>query len=94
MSKERFSRGRDSFVQAVVLRGATLALWSEHESQETFFTELNDGSWDTVGVLGLHALHIKVSELAVPQYRVAQGGEGNTRTGNMRRIHCGIWVQL
>jgi hypothetical protein len=36
MSEDIFSKGRDGFVQAMVLRGATLALWSKNESQEAF----------------------------------------------------------
>jgi hypothetical protein len=45
-------------------------------------------------MLGMHALHVKASEPAVPQCCVALGSEGNTRTGTMWRIRCGIGVQL
>jgi hypothetical protein len=73
---------REGFAQGAVLRGATIALWSKHESQEIFFTEMaNIGkNWNTVGMLGLQALHVKVSKAAVPQYMVALGSKGNTRT--------------
>jgi hypothetical protein len=30
--EDRLRRGREGFAQAVVLRGAVLALWSKHES--------------------------------------------------------------
>jgi chorismate mutase len=69
MSEEKFNSGRDAFVQAVVLRGAIMALWSKHESQETLFTKLanNWAGWDTVGVLGMQALHVNMSKPAVPK---------------------------
>jgi hypothetical protein len=38
MYEELFNRGRDGFMQPVVLPGAAVALWSKHESQETVFT--------------------------------------------------------
>jgi hypothetical protein len=38
--KDSFNKGRDGFAQIVVLRGATSALWSKTESQETVFTLL------------------------------------------------------
>jgi ABC-type xylose transport system substrate-binding protein len=81
MSKERFNRGRDGFMEGVVLRGATVALWSKQESQETLVTKLANVGRDTVGVLGMQALHVKVPKPAVPQYRVALGNEGNTVAG-------------
>jgi hypothetical protein len=40
MSEDRFRMGRDGFVQAVVLRGASMALCSKHELQETFLQSL------------------------------------------------------
>jgi hypothetical protein len=43
-------------------------------------------SVDTVGVLSMHALHIKVSKPAVPQYWVTLCNESNTGTGVMRRL--------
>jgi hypothetical protein len=33
-------RGREVFAQAALSRGAAMALWIKHESQETFFKEL------------------------------------------------------
>jgi hypothetical protein len=39
-SGDMFMRGRDGSAQALVLRGATVALWSKLDSQETFFTQL------------------------------------------------------
>jgi hypothetical protein len=47
-----------------------------------------------VGVLGLHALHVKVAEPAVPRYWVALGNGGNTWTGTMRRVRCEAWGKL
>jgi hypothetical protein len=38
--EDRFIMGRGGIVQAGVLRGALVALWSKHESQEIFITEL------------------------------------------------------
>jgi hypothetical protein len=35
-------KGRVCLGQAVVLRGAGVALWGKHESQEIFFTELGN----------------------------------------------------
>jgi hypothetical protein len=40
ISEERFDTGREGFVQGVVLRGAAVALWSKHVSQETLFIDL------------------------------------------------------
>jgi hypothetical protein len=42
-----------------------------------------------VGVLGLQALHVKVSKPAVPKYNVALGLTGNTRTMVTRFLHGG-----
>jgi hypothetical protein len=39
-----------------------------------------------VGVLGLKALHTKVSKPVVPEYMVALGSEGNTGTVAARVI--------
>jgi hypothetical protein len=41
-SEDVLRRGREGFAQAVVLRGAAMALWSKHESQQTFLTELSN----------------------------------------------------
>jgi hypothetical protein len=37
-----------------------------------------------MGMLGQHALHVNVSKLAVQQYGVTLGSEGNTRKGITR----------
>jgi hypothetical protein len=42
-------------------------------------------------MLGMQALHIKVSKPAVPQYGVALGSEGNTGTALARAIRRGAW---
>jgi hypothetical protein len=36
MYEDGFIGGRDGFVQAVLLQGAGVALWSKHESQDFF----------------------------------------------------------
>jgi hypothetical protein len=36
MFEDMSMKGRDAVRQAMVLRGAAMALWSKHDSQETF----------------------------------------------------------
>jgi hypothetical protein len=45
-------------------------------------------SRDTVCMLGMHTLHVKVSKPTVPQYKVTLGSKGNTREGVMH-YRCG-----
>jgi hypothetical protein len=45
-------------------------------------------------MLGLQALHVKVSEPAVPLFRVAIGIKGNTRTWITRFLRGGSWGKL
>jgi hypothetical protein len=40
-------------------------------------------------VLGMHALHVKMSKPAVPNDRVALGNKGNTRTRVTRFLRGG-----
>jgi hypothetical protein len=45
-------------------------------------------------MLGLQALHVKVSNPAVPQYGVTLGTKGNTRTWVTRFFRGESWGQL
>jgi hypothetical protein len=45
-------------------------------------------------VLGMKALHVKVSKPAVPHVWVALSSYNNTRVGTMSRIRWGAWVRL
>jgi hypothetical protein len=45
-------------------------------------------------MLGLHALHVKVSKPAVPQYMVTLGSKDNMRAWITRIFRGGAWGQL
>jgi hypothetical protein len=45
-------------------------------------------------MLSSHAVHVKVSKPAVPQYKVTLGNKGNSRIGVTRFFRGGSWGQL